>query len=330
MTRDPHARTGVVEAGLDRSLDTTVVPGFSRIGLAVRRRLPGWPADPAANALVDKHIAATGATSGLGRQTVQDLLALGAMVHLVVRDVAKAERVVGELSAEVPQVRERCRVWQCDMGDLASARGCAGSMAEAMTNEGWQLHGLVHNAGAMPPERTESAQGHELSMAIHVLGPVAFTDVLAQAGLAPERVVMVTSGGMYTQALPLEDPEYRWEPYRPATAYARSKRAQVDLLSWFAARWPQSRVYAMHPGWADTPGVTQSLPLFNRLTGPILRTPSEGADTTVWLLAAEPAPPAGGLWHDRRERPTTRLARTRSTPQEVAVFAQWVEQALAG
>ena len=35
---------------------------------------------------------------------------------------------------------------------------------------------------------------------------------------------------MYTQSLPVADPEYTRSAYKPATAYARSKRTQVSLL----------------------------------------------------------------------------------------------------
>ena len=71
-----------------------------------------------------------------------------------------------------------------------------------------------------------------------------------------------------------------------------------------ARRWPELMVAAMHPGWADTPGVAQSLPGFRRLTRPILRTSEQAADTAVWLTATEPAPVSGQFWHDRRIRPT--------------------------
>ena len=67
----------------------------------------------------------------------------------------------------------------------------------------------------------------------------------------------------------------------------------------------------MHPGWADTPGVATSLPGFRLVTGPLLRTPEEGADTAVWLAATRPAPPSGGFWHDRRPRPEHYLPLTR-------------------
>ena len=33
--------------GVDTLMDRTVAPGFTKIGLETRKRLPGWPADPA-------------------------------------------------------------------------------------------------------------------------------------------------------------------------------------------------------------------------------------------------------------------------------------------
>jgi dehydrogenase/reductase SDR family protein 12 len=73
----------------------------------------------------------------------------------------------------------------------------------------------------------------------------------------------------------------------------------------------------MHPGWADTPGVQASLPLFRKVMRPLLRTSAQGADTIVWLGAApEPALRTGLFWHDRRPRPTHRLPSTREDPAD--------------
>ena len=46
----------------------------------------------------------------------------------------------------------------------------------------------------------------------------------------------------------------------------------------WARRIPPAEVTfaAMHPGWADTPGISAALPGFRRLMGPILRTPARG------------------------------------------------------
>jgi NAD(P)-dependent dehydrogenase (short-subunit alcohol dehydrogenase family) len=305
--------------GVDTVMDRTVAPGFTKIGLAVRRSLPGWPADPAPGALAGKTAAVTGATSGLGLATAEAFARLGADVRLVVRDVQKAAGVRSRLEAAVPGAA--VSVDRCDVSDLTDVRRFAREL------ELDRLDVLVHNAGAMPPERTESPQGHELTMALHVLGPVLMTELLAPRLAGHDaRVLMVTSGGMYGQQLRADDPEYLEGDYAPATAYARSKRAQVELLPVLAERWSTAGigVHATHPGWADTPGVVESLPTFHKLTGPLLRDAAGGADTTVWLAAVRPQPPSGELWHDRRARPTHLLRRTRTGEAERRELWDWV------
>ncbi len=309
-----------VSRAVDTVLDRSVVLGFSSIGPAVRRRLPGWPADPEPGSLAGKVAAVTGATSGLGLATARGLLELGASVRLVVRNTEKGEQVRSQLLAAVPA--GEVAIDRCDVGDLDDVRRCAGELVATLD----RLDVLVHNAGAMPPERTESAQGHELTMALHVLGPVLMTELLAPVLVTDARVVMVTSGGMYNQVLRSDDPEYLDGDYSPTTAYARSKRAQVELLPALERRWPGTRVYATHPGWADTPGVQDSLPRFRSLMRPVLRDAAGGAETTVWLAAVDPAPPGGGLWHDRRQRPTHLLRRTRPQPGAVDEMWQWVQE----
>ncbi|KAB7745689.1 SDR family NAD(P)-dependent oxidoreductase [Nostocoides sp. F2B08] len=306
-----------LSSALDTALDRTVVPGFSTIGYAVRRRLPTWPADPAQDALRGRHIAVTGATSGLGHATVRQLSGLGAHTHLVVRSRPKAEEVAAELPGP-------STIWDCDLSDLDSVR----RFAREITAAAPPLAGLVHNAGALPATRTESAQGHELTMALHVLGPVLMTELLQPLLAAQQaRVVFVTSGGMYAQGLPVRNPDYERGTYTGTNAYARSKRTQVELLPILAERWAPVRVYAMHPGWAETPGVTEQLPTFDKVMGPILRDADGGADTTTWLLASETAPAPGGLWMDRRERPTAYLGRNAPTEDERTRMWEWVVEA---
>ncbi|MCK0439121.1 SDR family NAD(P)-dependent oxidoreductase [Gordonia alkaliphila] len=197
-------------------------------------------------------------------------------------------------------------------GDVSAAeqvRDLAARLAE------YPVDALVHNAGVLPPERTASADGHELSLATHVLGPIALTELLLPqlAQSADARVVFMSSGGMYTAELPVDDVDYRRGEYRGARAYARSKRVQTALVPFLADRWGPAGVMVagMHPGWVDTPGVDDALPRFARFAGPLLRSPVQGADTAVWLLAIDPVPPTGGFWHDRRQRPEHYLDGTR-------------------
>ena len=95
-------------------------------------------------------------------------------------------------------------------------------------------------------------------------------------------------------------------------------RAEVEL---FRRRFADTPVvfHAMHPGWADTPGVAESLPGFRRVTGPFLRSPEEGADTIVWLASAdEPGTRSGVFWLDRAPRRTVKLPWTKAPAGEAA------------
>jgi dehydrogenase/reductase SDR family member 12 len=78
-------------------------------------------------------------------------------------------------------------------------------------------------------------------------------------------------------------------------------------------------VHAMHPGWADTPGVASSLPAFHKVTRKVLRTPAEGADAIVWLAASEQAGRSTGrFWLDRQPRTTHVFPGTRETPRSAS------------
>jgi len=130
------------------------------------------------------------------------------------------------------------------------------------------------------------------------------------------RVISVTSGGMYTQKLDLDDLESSSGPFSGSRAYARAKRAQTALVREWARRLRGTgvTVSAMHPGWADTPGLAETLPGFYRAMRPLLRTPAEGADTIVWLATDRTgAAASGALYLDRRPRPFDRIPGTRLT-----------------
>ena len=297
---------------VDTVADRAVVPGYSRIGFALRKQ---WWEPLPDNALAGKRAIVTGAGSGLGEACATGLARLGATVHLAVRSPEKGEDACERILAEVPGAD--LEVDECDVSDPASMHDfAAGFLAEHP-----KLAVLVHNAGLLPPERKENGEGDEITLATHVLGPHLLTGLLRPAlAEAGGRVVFVSSGGMYAQKLHDEDLQFRHGQYRGASAYARTKRMQVVL----ARRWATElapdgiAVHSMHPGWAATPGVTDSLPGFARFMAPLLRTAEEGADTTVWLAAsAEGGRESGGFWHDRARRPEHYLPLTAETPEQV-------------
>jgi dehydrogenase/reductase SDR family member 12 len=261
--------------------------------------------------MVGKVVLLTGGTSGLGLAAAEGFARLGAAIWLPARSEQRGEHARAQIEARAPG--SDVRVARCDLSDLNSVR----LFAEQLRGETERLDVLVNNAGTLVSERTLSVDGIELTFATNVLGPFLLTNLLVPLleRSRPARIVNVSSGGMYTQRIHLDDLQMTHEDFDGPAAYARTKRAQVILTELWAQRLRDTGivVHAMHPGWVDTPGLQSSLPRFYALT----KRPREGADTIVWLgAAARPARSSGGFWHDRRERPTHRVPQTKQTPQD--------------
>jgi NAD(P)-dependent dehydrogenase (short-subunit alcohol dehydrogenase family) len=240
---------------------------------------------------------------------------MGARLVLVGRDGGRLERTRSELLVETPGASISTVV--ADMASLSSVRAAA---AEILHREP-RLDVLVDNAGTIVDSREITAEGFERTFATTVMGP--FTMIARLLPLlvhSPDaRIIAVTSGGMYTQALPLDDLGYEQGTYSGPRAYARAKRAQVALVREWARRLRERGVVvnAMHPGWAATPGLAASLPGFSRLIGRYLRSPSQGVDTILWLAAAPDARSrTGRLFLDRRVRPFDRVPSTRLSARD--------------
>ncbi len=299
---------------LDDALEVTVVGSFTSLGIAARRRLHAWRR-PDPDALAGQTVLLTGPTSGLGRQAADELAALGGRIVLVGRSRERLETVRDELTDRHGEGRFTTVV--ADMGSLASVR----EAVEAITAAEPRIDVLIDNAGAIFPERSVGPDGIEATLAVLVIGPFALVaGVLPLLRASPAgRVIAMSSGGMYTQRLRLDDLQFEGEPFSGTLAYARAKRAQVMLMREWARRMRGSGIAfnAMHPGWADTPGLSASLPGFRQLIEPILRTPAEGVDTLVWL-ACDPAGHrrSGAFFLDRRERPFDRVPFTRVSREE--------------
>jgi NAD(P)-dependent dehydrogenase (short-subunit alcohol dehydrogenase family) len=299
-----------------RLADRLVLPGawrFTRHGYRSARRR--W--NPLSARLDGKHAVVTGATSGIGREVARELAALGADVTLVGRSKEKTATAADEIARQTGNGRIRV-----ELADLERI-GEVNALADRLLAAGRPVHILVNNAGALFNSRQLTREGLERSFALLLLSPFVLTErlhpLLAAAGGA--RVVNVLSGGMYTQRLRLDDLQSRKGAYSGAAAYARAKRGLMIVTEDWAARWRGDgiTVNAMHPGWADTPGVESSLPAFYRLTRRVLRTAIEGADTAVWLAAAtEAGAISGKLWLDREVQPAHVFAHTRERDDERA------------
>jgi dehydrogenase/reductase SDR family protein 12 len=314
-------RAWVADA-VDAVAEATVAPSFSRAGVALRKRLEGWAPPPS---LSGRTVVVTGATSGIGLATALGLGRLGASVHIVGRDLARAEQARAQVAvAGTGQV-------EVDLVDM-SEPGAVEALGRRLADRYGELGALVHGAGALSHSYAANSGGTEITVATQVLGPHVLTAALAPSlWRARGNIVVVSSGGMYSRRFDLDRLEMGREGYDGVEAYARSKRAQVLLAEAWAARFGAAGVssYSMHPGWVDTPGLRAGLPRFYQLWRPLLRTPEEGADTAVWLAAGgatarEGQSRASGFYLDRRPRPTQKFPIVHpSRPGDPEALVEW-------
>jgi dehydrogenase/reductase SDR family protein 12 len=282
------------------------IAGFTNLGY----RLHARNHEPLNRDMSGSTVVITGSTGGLGLSAATDLARMGARVVIVGRSTEKLEKAALVITGDVA-------IYRADLSLLSEVRALANRIR---TNE-HRVDVLINNVGVLLPNRSVTMEGLESTFATNLAGHFLLTNLMASKLMdsSPSRVINVTSGGMYSERIRPDDLQFREGTYSGPAAYARTKRAQVILTELWAERFKDSGVvvHSMHPGWAKTDGVATSLPTFNKLMKPFLRTPQEGADTIVWLASSEDAlETTGQFWFDRRVVPTHLTESTQETGEE--------------
>jgi len=293
---------------VDYLADHTILPGmlmFSRYGYELSKKLWTDPVDT----LYGKKVVLTGGTSGIGKAAAFKLAEKKAFLTIVARNREKAEQVQQEIIKKTGNPHIDFLI-----ADLSLMHDIK-HVAEKLKTAKKSIDILINNAGALFNERKQTSEGLEQTFATDLLGVFYLTmllkDALAQS--RGSRIINVSSGGMYTQKIDVDDLQNRRGPYNGAKAYARAKRGVVILTQIWAEQFKKCgiTVNSMHPGWVDTPGIETSLPEFHQQVNRLLRTPEQGADTIVWLAVSKRAGQSTGLfWLDRRPHETVILPGT--------------------
>ncbi len=167
----------------------------------------------------------TGASAGLGVETVRALASAGAQVVMPVRSRVKGEAVAVELRGSTgnPAIETA----DLDLGDYASVR----AFADGFLASGRPLHILVNNAGIMATPLRRLANGFEAQFGTNHLGHMLLAGRLAPALLkaAPSRVVAlcVPRSAIAARQSNFDDPNFERRPYDKWEAYGQSKSANA-------------------------------------------------------------------------------------------------------
>ncbi|XP_015886344.3 uncharacterized protein LOC107421591 [Ziziphus jujuba] len=249
-----------------------------------------------------KNCLVTGANSGIGYATAEGLASRGATVYMVCRNQERGEAALSKIQSSTGNKNVHLEV--CDLSSVSDIK----SFASRFSSKDVPVHILVNNAGLLENNRVTTSEGFEMNFAVNVLGTFSMTESmlpLLEKAAPDARVITVSSGGMYTAPL-TKDLQYSDDNFNGLDQYARNKRIQVALTEKWAEIYKNKGIgfYSMHPGWAETPGVANSMPDFNRNLSTKLRTSEEGADTIIWLaLQPKEKLVPGALYFDRAEAP---------------------------
>jgi NAD(P)-dependent dehydrogenase (short-subunit alcohol dehydrogenase family) len=240
----------------------------------------------------------TGANSGTGLATVQQLVKQGAHVVAACRRVTAGREAVASLSGE----RGSVEVMELDLGSLASVR----AFASAVLGQHQRLDALVNNAGVMATPEGKTLDGFETQFGVNHLGHFLLTELLLESlkASAPSRIVCVASAahaGMTGKpgVLDLDDLHFARRGYDPTLAYNQSKLANVIHARHLAKRLAgtQVSVFSVHPGWVRSNLVKHMAPTWvqNWLMRPFggllgLMGPEEGAQTQLHCLLDDNVP----------------------------------------
>jgi len=256
--------------------------------------------------LSDRRILITGANAGLGRSTTNALASRGAEVIMVCRNKERGMTARDEVVSETGN--QRIHLFIADMSLLADVRGLDVALDRAGLDE---LDAVCCNAGVMLDDRDETKEGFDKTYATNLLASSYLLGTLMAPKLARRngRIVLVSSGGGLTQKLDNYTPDLQFKKMKTwdgTMAYAKTKRAQIVLGEYWSQHAPDGEhkvsVASMHPGWAETPGVSKSMPKFQKQMEGKLRTIDQGADTIVWLSVVKRVE-EGGFYLDREVVP---------------------------
>jgi NAD(P)-dependent dehydrogenase (short-subunit alcohol dehydrogenase family) len=202
--------------------------------------------------LHNKVVLITGASAGIGLETVRACASAGARVFVMVRSVDKTRVLLDKIAAEFPQ-NDGLDIIQCDLDSLTSVNKAANELSKQTD----QLNILINNAGIYHVPFTLTEDGFESTFAVdHIAHHLLFkklAPVMIKSS-TPEfhsRVVAVSSSVHMRGDVDFNDINYtHGRQYDKAAAYCQAKLANIWFANHLEKLYGKQGVHglSLHPG----------------------------------------------------------------------------------
>lgn len=248
----------------------------------------------------------TGANSGVGFETTQQLVKQGAHVVMACRRVEAGK----EVAEAFKNLKGSFEVLKCDLGDLQSVRAFVSEFHKSHDH----LDGLACNAGMVNMKNSPiySKDGFEITWAASYFGHFLLIELLLDTlrSSAPSRILILSSvvhagSPKNRHQIHLDDLNYERRKYNNFDAYGEAKTAVVLYAKELAERLHGSGVTtaSVHPGWARSnfgKGGNWLMTMLMTIVGPFTRSMSnsnwESAQTSLHVLLSDDAPKHSGAY----------------------------------
>jgi retinol dehydrogenase-14 len=236
--------------------------------------------------MAGRTVLVTGGSGGIGRATALGLAIMGAQLAISGRDRERTESAAREIRAagggEVDVV-------VADLSSQSEVRRLADEVLQSLS----RIDVVVNNVGGYWHTRHITADGLERTFALNHLAPFLLTNLLLERlkQSAPARVVTVSSSAHRSGRIDFDDLQGE-RSYSGARAYSQSKLANLLFTYELASRLQGTSVTAnaLHPGVVRTAFGAEDAStvqrLFTPFVRPFLKSPAEGAATSIHLASA--------------------------------------------
>jgi NAD(P)-dependent dehydrogenase (short-subunit alcohol dehydrogenase family) len=284
----------------------------------------------------------TGASSGLGLQTVSALAAAGADVVAAVRDPMAFESTPAW--ADLGNLTQSIGLVALDLASLHSVKAAAEKIAARHP----RIDILVNNAGVMFTPHEVTADGFELQFGVDHLGHFLLTTLLlpqlsvAANATGDARVVTVSSDAHRQWGIDLTDVNFERRKYDTFLAYGQAKSANVLMTVELDRRYGGAGITALavHPGTCATNlgrymDRATAKTLFSMSTETFapenMKSPAQAAATSVWAATEPSLAEHGGTYlSDCQLAEAAPSATEPATARQLWLLSQqWVDSALA-